>query len=311
MREWTDRLSGNAIHAYNVHRQGFTAVCEQVDNMAERKTYSTDLTDEQWSLIEEFMPAPKKRGKKRTVDLREVVNAILYISRTSCQWRNLPHDFPAKSTVWDYFARFKKEGTLGRIVDALRRQVRSAAGRQPEPKTAAIDSQTVATSHQGADSEVDGGKNVKGRKRHIVVCSMGLPLAVLVTAANLNEGTQAPRVLGKLSEQTTSRLENVYADNKYHCTACWDWQARPEVNYHIVVVKRQGKAFKLLPRRWVVERTYAWMGYNRRLSKDYERTTSSSEAWCQISMIHLMVRRLSPSNDVPEFKYHRTAKISA
>jgi putative transposase len=271
--------------------------------MADRKAYSTDLTDTQWGLIEPFMPLPKKRGRKREVDLREVVNAILYISRTGCQWRNLPHDFPAKSTVWDYFALFKKDGTWPLIVDALRRKVRVEAGRDPEPRTAAIDSQTVATHHQGADSAVDGGKNVKGRKRHIVVCSMGLLLAVAVTAANLHEGMQAPRVLGTLSEQTTSRLETVYADNKYHCQGVWEWEERPEVNYHIVVVKREGREFQLLPSRWVVERSYAWMGWNRRLSKDYERTTSSSEAWCQISMIHLMLRRLAPVKGVPEFKY--------
>jgi putative transposase len=130
----------------------------------------------------------------------------------------------------------------------------------------------------------------------------------VVTAANLNEGMQAPRVLGKLSEQTTSRLEKVYADNKYHCRACWDWQDRPDVNYEIIVVKRQSEEFKILPSRWVVERSYAWMGWNRRLSKDYERTTSSSEAWCQISMIHLMVRRIAPSKDIPEFKYRSSAK---
>jgi putative transposase len=203
-----------------------------------RKAYSTDLTDEQWGEIQDFMPAPKGRGRKRQVDLREVMNAILYISRTGCQWRNLPHDFPPKSTVHDYFKRFKEDGTLGRIVDALRRKVRAEAGRNPEPKVASIDSQTVPTHHQGQDSDIDGGKNVKGRKRHIVVCSMGLLLAVVVTAANLNEGTQAPRVLAKLSERTTSRLEKVYADNKYHCGAVWQWEARPEVKYKVVVVRR-------------------------------------------------------------------------
>ncbi len=129
--------------------------------MEERKAYSTDLTDEQWGLIEPFMPAPCKRGRKREVDLREVMNAILYLSRTGCQWRNLPHDLPHKNTVWYYFARFKKEGTLQVIVDALRRDVRVEAGRDPEPKTAAIDSQTVPTHHQGQDSGVDGGKNAR------------------------------------------------------------------------------------------------------------------------------------------------------
>jgi putative transposase len=279
--------------------------------MVGRKAYSTDLTDEQWGIIEPFMPAPQKRGRKRKVDLREVVNAILYISRTSCQWRNLPHDLPHKNTVWYYFDRFKKEGTLELIVDALRRQVRVEKGRDPEPRTAAIDSQTVPTHHQGQESGIDGGKNVKGRKRHIVVCSMGLLLAVVVTAANLNEGMMAPAVLGKLSELTTSRLEKVYADNKYHCSAVWEWQKHPEVKYHVSVVKREGKEFKVLPSRWVVERTYAWMGWNRRLSKDYERTTSSSEAWCQISMIHLMVRRLSPSPGIPEFRYRKKVKENA
>jgi putative transposase len=276
--------------------------------MADRKAYSTDLSDTQWELIEPFMPLPKKRGKKRTVDLREVMNGILYISRTGCQWRNLPHDFPPKSTVWDYFDRFKKDGTWPRIVDALRRKVRVAAGRDPEPRTASIDSQTVATHHQGADSAIAGGKGVQGRKRHLVVCSMGLLLAVAVTAANLHEGMQAPHVLGQLSEQTTSRLEKVYADNKYHCRAVWEWEGRPGVKYRIVVVQREGSEFKILPSRWVVERSYAWMGWNRRLSKDYERTTSSSEAWCRISMIHLMLRRLAPAKGVPAFKYRACSK---
>lgn len=275
--------------------------------MAERKAYSTDLSDEQWEKIEEFMPKPKKRGKKRKVDLREVVNAILYISRTGCQWRNIPHDLPAKSTVWDYFALFKKEGTLTLIVDSLRREVRAEAGRDPEPGTAAIDSQTVATHHQGADSGVDGGKGVKGRKRHIVVCSMGLLLAVCVTAANIHEGAYAPELLAKLGRQTTSRLHTVYADSKYHCEAVLDWQRRPDVNYKVEVITREGRGYQKLPRRWVVERTYAWIGYNRRLSKDYERTTSSSESWCQISMIHLMLKRLSPSRRDPKFKYPRPA----
>lgn len=275
--------------------------------MAERKAYSTDLSDEQWEKIEEFMPKPKKRGTKRKVDLREVVNAILYISRTGCQWANIPHDLPAKSTVWDYFALFKKDGTLTLIVDALRREVRAEAGRDPEPEVASIDSQTVATHHQGANSGVDGGKGVKGRKRHIVVCSMGLLLAVCVTAANLHEGAYAPQVLAKLSGQTTGRLRVVYADSKYHCEAVLDWQREPGVDYQVEIISREGRGFQKLPRRWVVERTYAWICYNRRLSKDYERTTSSSEAWCQISMIHLMLRRLSPSRRQPKFKYRPDA----
>ena len=273
--------------------------------MITRKAYPSDQTDGQWALIGPLLPPEKPRGAKRTVDLREVVNTVLYVSRTGCQWRYIPHDLLPKSTVFDYFRAWQRDGTFQKILDALRRRVRAEAGREPEPRTAAIDSQTVATHHQGADSGVDGGKNVKGRKRHIVVCSMGLLLAVAVTAANQNEGTQAPRVLGKLSEETTKRLGRVYADSKYHCGACWDWQKRPEVKYRIVVVKRQKKEFEVLPRRWVVERSYAWMGWNRRLSKDYERTTPSSEAFCQVSMISLMANRLAPRPGIPEFKYRK------
>jgi putative transposase len=279
--------------------------------MNTRKSYPSDLTDEQWALIEPLLPPEKPRGAPRQVDLREVMNTLLYISRTGCQWRFIPHDLLPKSTVWDYFKAWQKDGTWQRLTDTLRRRARFEAGRDPEPSTAAIDSQTVATAHQGADSGVDGGKNVKGRKRHIVVCGMGLLLAVVVTAANKNEGTQAPRVLGKLSGRTTSRLEKVYADSKYHCAAMWDGVTRPEVKYRIEVVRRTAKEFKVLPGRWVVERAYAWMGWNRRLSKDYERTTSSSEAWCQISMIHLMARRISPCKRVPKFKYRsRSNKIA-
>jgi putative transposase len=252
-----------------------------------------------------MMPPEKKRGAKREVDLREVVNTLLYISRTGCQWGFIPHDLLKKSTVWDYFAAWRADGTWRDVLDALRRRVRQDAGREPEPGTAAADSQTVPTAHQGADSGVDGGKNAKGRKRHIVVCSMGLLLAVSVTAANVNEGAHAPQVLAELSARTTSRLETVYADGKYHCGAVHDWEARPEIGYEVEVVRRRGKGFELLPKRWVVERTYAWMGYNRRLGKDYERTTESSEAWCRMSMIHLMLERISPGPRAPEFRYRR------
>jgi putative transposase len=273
--------------------------------MATRQRYPSDLTDGQWAIVGGLLPPEKERGAKREVDLREVVNTILYISRTGCQWGFIPHDLLKKSTVFDYFKAWQRDGTWQKVTDALRRRVREGAGRDPEPRTAAIDSQTAPTHHQGAESEVDGGKNVKGRKRHIVVCSMGLLLAVSVTAANVHEGTHSPVVLAELSAQTTGRLETVFADSKYHCEAAHDWQASPQIKYKIEVVKREGKEFKLLPKRWVVERTYAWMGYNRRLSKDYERTTSSSEAWCRISMIHLMLKRISPGPKEPEFRYPR------
>lgn len=277
--------------------------------MADRKRYPSDLTDDQWALIAPLIPPAKPGGLPRNVDIREVVNTILYISRTGCQWRFIPHDLLPKSTVWDYFNAWKVDGTLQHIMDVLRRRVRTEAGREEDPSAAVIDTQTVKTHHQGADSTVDGNKNVKGRKRHIVVDTLGLLLAVAVTAASLHDGRSAPQVLGKLSAQTKRRLEVVFADSKYRTDPLDQWIEGRGDTYRIEVVSRpsDGK-FKLLKKRWVVERTYAWMGWNRRLSKDYERTTSSSEAWMQISMIHLMARRLSRSEGVPEFKFPRSPK---
>jgi putative transposase len=217
-----------------------------------------------------------------------------------------------KSTVWDYFKAWKADGTLQRILEVLRRRIRKEVGREEDPSAAVIDTQTVKTHHQGAESTVDGGKNIKGRKRHIVVDTLGLLLAVAVTAGSLHDGRSAPAVLGKLSEQTKRRLEVVFADSKYHTEPLREWIAKGANSYRIEVVSRpsDGK-FKVLKMRWVVERTFAWMGWHRRLSKDYERTTSSSEAWVQISMIHLMVRRLARPEGIPEFKFPRSPSKAA
>ncbi len=277
--------------------------------MTGRKLYPSDLTDAQWVLIAPLIPPAKPGGAARVVDLREVVNTILYMSRTGCQWRYLPHDLLPKSTVWDYFRAGTADGTLQRIRDALRRRIRQEAGREEDPSAAISDTQTVKTHHQGADSTVDGNKNVKGRKRHIVVDTLGLLLAVAVTAGSLHDGRSAPEVLGKLSAQTKRRLEVVFGDSKYRTDPLDEWIRGCGDTYRVEVVSRprDGK-FKVLKKRWVVERTDAWMGWNRRLSKDYERTTTSSEAWLQISRIHLMARRLSQSEGVPEFKFPRSPK---
>ena len=276
--------------------------------MADRKPYPSDLTDGQWSLIAPLIPPAKPGGIERTVDMREVVNTILYISRTGCQGRFIPHDLLPKSTVWDYFKAWKTDGTLQRIVDVLRRRIRQEAGRQEDPSAACIDTQTVKTHHQGADSTVDGGKKIKGRKRHIVVDTLGLLLAVAVTAGSLHDGRSAPQVLEKLSAQTKRRLEAIFADGKYNTEPLRDWIAGSGDTYRIVVVSRpEDKKFVVLKKRWVVERTFAWMGWNRRLSKDYERTTTSSEAWVQIGMIQMMVRRLSRPEGVSEFKFRSSS----
>jgi putative transposase len=274
-----------------------------------RKAYATDLTDEQWAILEPLIPTAKHGGRPREVNMREVLNTILYLNRTGCQWDMIPHDLVPKSTVYDYFAQWRDDGTWQGMMDALRTKVRTEAGREATPSAASIDSQTVKTTEQGGEHGYDGGKKINGRKRHILVDTLGLLLAVVVTTAALDDGAAAPQVVSRLDPKDYPRLKKLWGDNKYHNHSFRAWLALHRPGWDLEVKSREPgvKGFAVLPKRWVVERAFAWLGRCRRLSKDYEHRTDSSESMIRISSLHLMLRRLAPTDKTPAFHYRQAA----
>ena len=262
-------------------------------------SYPTDLNNEEWDYIQSLVPAAKcgkgKRGRPTTLDRRSLVNAIFYIVRSGCAWRMLPSDFGPWQTVYGYFRRWSQDWTWTFMHDALRDCLRKSEERQVAPTAAIIDSQSVKTPDQAGERGYDAGKKVSGRKRHLAVDTLGLILAVTITSAAVQDRDAAKNLITVLIG-LYQRVQIIWADGGYlGALVQWVKQLRPFGKLRLEIVRRsdQTKGFKVLPKRWIVERTFGWLFKSRRLCRDYEVRVDHSEAMIRICMIRLMVRRLA------------------